>query len=127
MNRVLLAVALLFPTLLHADGVSRRYIVKTRAAAPVAVGQIMTDDLSPRIDRDIQTWDLIDAFAANLTDTEVAQLRASKHVEYVEPVVERHLMAAAHSRVTPNSDAIVPGQEIFPYGVTMGNGPSVWA
>lgn len=127
MNRILLAAALLFPSLLHADGVQRRYIVKTRAAAPVAVRQIMTDDLSPRIDRDIQTWDLIDAFAANLTDAEVEQLRASRHVEYIEPVVERHLMAAAHSRVTPNSDAIVPGKEIFPYGVTMVNGPSVWA
>jgi subtilisin family serine protease len=126
MKRVLLAVALTFASLLHADEVPRRYIVATRAAAPVAVRRILTDDLSPRAGRDIQTWDLVDAFAATLTDAEVAQLRASAHVAYVEPVFERHLMAFS-SRVTANSDAIASGREIIPYGVDMVNGPSVWA
>jgi serine protease len=125
MKRVLLAAALLFAPFLHADDVQHRYIVATRVAAPVAVQRILTDDLSPRNDRDIEAWDIVDAFAANLTDAEVARLRASSHVAYVEPVVERHLMAT-RSRVTSNSDSIQTGREIIPYGVDMVNGPSVW-
>src|SRR5258708_2169275 len=126
MKRILLAAALLFATILHADDVPHRYIVATRSAAPAAVRQILTDDLSPRTDRDIQAWDIVDAFAANLTDAEVTRLKASRHVAYIEPVVERHLMAA-HSAVTSNSDTTTPGRDTIPYGVLMVNGPSVWA
>src|SRR5260221_6853877 len=60
MKRVLLAAVLTFASLLHADEVPRRYIVATRAAAPVALRRILTDDLSPRAGREIQTWDLVD-------------------------------------------------------------------
>jgi subtilisin family serine protease len=126
MKRSLFAALLLLAPLLYAGDEQYRYIVATRAAAPVAVQRILTDDLSPRNDRDIQAWDLVDAFAANLTDDEVTKLKGSKHVLYVEPVVERYLMALP-ARVTPNSDSIQPGREIIPYGVDMVNGPSVWA
>src|SRR5260370_20092320 len=101
MKRILLAAALLFGTVLHADDVPHRYIVATRSAAPTAVRQILTDDLSPRTDRDIVAWDIADAFAANLTDAEGTQLQASRHVAYIAPVVERHLMRT-HSAVTSN-------------------------
>src|SRR5258708_30468940 len=107
MKRILLAAALLFGTVLHADDVPHRYIVATRAAAPAAVRQILTDDLSPRTDRDIVAWDIVDAFAANLTDAEVTQLKASRHVTYIEPVVERHLMAS-RSRVTSDIRTTTP-------------------
>ena len=126
MKRILLAAALVFATVLHADDVPHRYIVATRSAAATAVRQILTDDLSPRTDRDIQAWDIVDAFAANLTDAEVTRLKASRHVAFIEPVVERHLMAT-HSAVTSNSDTTTPGRDTIPYGVLMVNGPSVWS
>src|SRR5258708_19565953 len=88
MKRILLAAALLFATILHADDVPHRYIVATRSAAPAAVRQILTDDLSPRTDRDIQAWDIVDAFAANLTDPEVTRLKPSRHVAYIAPLVD---------------------------------------
>src|SRR5258708_31392688 len=126
MKRILVGAAVLFATILHADDVPHRYIVATRSAAPAAVRQILTDDLSPRTDRDIQAWDIVDAFAANLTDAEVTRLKASRHVAYIEPVVERHLMAV-HSQVTSNSDTTTPGRDTIPYGLVMVNVPSVWS
>src|SRR5258708_13827628 len=104
MKRILLAAALLFATILHADDVPHRYIVATRSAAPAAVRQILTDDLSPRTDRDIQAWDIVDAFAANLTDSEVTQLKASRHVAYIESLVQRHLLST-HSTGPSTHDA----------------------
>jgi serine protease len=125
MRRALLAGALLTSAVLHADDAPRRYIVATRQAAASALREILTGDLAPRSGRDIRAWDLVDAFAANLTDAEVMQLRASPNVAYIEPVVERHL-APAYSQVTFNSDTVQPGREIIPYGVSLVNGPSVW-
>jgi serine protease len=126
MKRVLGVTALFLATVLHADDLQHRYIVATRSPAPDAVRQILSDDLSPRTGRDIRAWDIVDAFAANLTDAEVTQLRASPHVAFIEPVVERRLVPL-HSRTTPNSDTVTPGRETIPYGVSMVNGPSVWA
>src|SRR5258708_2986859 len=125
MKRILVGAAVLFATILHADDVPHRYVVASRSAAPAAVRQILTDDLSPRTDRDIVAWDIVDAFAGNRTGAEVTRLKASRDVAYMEPVVERHLMASG-SRVTSNSDTTTPGRDTIPYGVLMVNGPSVW-
>jgi serine protease len=125
MTRVLLAGVLLATAVLHADDTPHRYIVATRQAAASALREILADDLAPRAGQDIRTWDLVDAFAANLTDAEVVRLRASRNVAYIEPVVERHL-APVSSRVTADSDTVQPGREIIPYGVSLVNGPSVW-
>lgn len=127
MRRTLLAVALasLVSPFLHADDIPRRYIVVTRWTTRQALPQILRDDLEPRADRELTGWDLINGFAAELTDAEVTRLRQSRHVAYVEPVVDRYLMALP-SRPTPNSDTVTPGKETIPYGVAMLNAPAVW-
>lgn len=117
MKRTLLAAALLVATGLYADDTSHRFIVVTKSASHEALPKILTDDLAPRAGRQLESWDIIDGFAADLTDAEVAQLRRSPNVDYVEPVVERHLMA---------TDTIASGHETTPYGVSMVNAPYVW-
>jgi serine protease len=125
MKRTLLALALLAVPVLHADENPHRYIVVTRSMTRLALPRILRDDLTPRSDRDINGWDLINGFAADLTDSEVAQLRRSPHVAYVEPVLERHLMSLP-SKTTPLSDKVTGGQETTPYGVSMVEAPYVW-
>src|SRR5260221_3573574 len=126
MRRILLAGALLSAAILHAEDASHRYIVATRQPAPGALRTMLSKALEPGDGRDIRAWDLVDAFAVTLPDTEVVRLRTSPRVVYIEPVVERSL-TPHHSRLTPDSDAVAPGREIIPYGVALVNGPSVWA
>ncbi len=125
MKRPLLLLALLVVPVLYADENPHRYIVVTRSMTRLALPQILRDDLAPRTDRDINGWDIINGFAAYLTDAEVAQLRKSPHVAYVEPTVERHLMAIP-SKPSPLSDTVVQGYQTMPYGVAMLNAQYVW-
>src|SRR5438067_90221 len=124
---LLLAAAVLFAPLLHADQ-TQRYIVITRGAAHEVLPRIMRDDLEPRAaaERDVREFEIVDGFAANLTVAEVAQLGRSRNVVYVEPVYERYLFSRP-SKPTPLSDTISAGKETTPYGITLLNAPSVWS
>jgi subtilisin family serine protease len=95
---------------------TQRYIVMTRQSAPQAIRTLRNDDWEPTARADVREFKYIDGFAADLTDTEVAKLKASSSVRWVEPVVERHLL----------TDTIVTGQQTIPYGVNMVHAPDVW-
>src|SRR5258706_15189760 len=114
MKRILFAAALLaFPSLVLAEDATRPYLVGTRRPAHEAVRRILNDDLEPRAGRDIQTFDIVDAFATRLTDDEAMKLRRSPNVAYVEPDVPRHAFALP-ATIHPNELRDINAQTI-PY------------
>ncbi len=68
------------------------------------------------VERRIAKFEIVNGFAADLTATEAAALRASSDVRYVEPVVSRHLFASVAK----------PGEQLIPYGIAMVHAPEVW-
>ena len=67
-----------------------RYIVGLRG--PLHSAKVpMVRDADVAETHDVRRFENFNSFAAELTDDEVAELRASREVRYVEPVHERHL------------------------------------
>ena len=66
---------------------------------------------------------VINGFAADLSDDEVAALRQSSAVRYLDPVVERHLLDdfAPRATASPLSTA-----QSVPYGIDLVHAPAVW-
>jgi serine protease len=110
----LLALLLALP--LSAFAGTSRYIVVTRHPVISAMRPLPNDDFEPRVSQGVHTFRSINGFAADLDDNDLAILKRSPNVEYIEPVVERHAFA----------DAIIPGQQVIPYGVSLVNAPAVW-
>lgn len=70
---------------------TRRYLVATKR--PFAAGGLkaLQDSVDTSVElRRVNGFQAFRGFAAELTEDEVATLRASKEVRFVEPVVERH-------------------------------------
>lgn len=110
-------------------GETHRYIVGTRGAARIADLR-MVRDVDAAAQHEVRLFDVIPAFAADLTDEEVAELRASRSVRYVSPVVKRSL-----------NDAVPPGtilrfpaatgvhydkQQVIPWGIDKIHARDVW-
>lgn len=93
-----------------------RYIVVTRQPAHDALRALRTDDWEPRAGATVREFKYINAFAADLTDQDLAALKASPDVRWVEPVIERRML----------SDSVTAGQQTTPYGVNMVHAPDVW-
>src|SRR4051794_5880181 len=84
-----------------------------RAAAKAAV------TFDPRVsadERDLRELPAINGFAANLTDADIAALKATGNVATIEPDLERHAFA----------DSVTPGQQTTPYGINDVSAPPVW-
>ncbi|MCU1244174.1 MAG: apr 1 [Acidobacteria bacterium] len=113
-------VALLITTASYAEQ-TQRYIVGTRGSAHVAAHKLFslaqTDgEAALAMPQDLTEFQSVNAFAATLTDAQVAALRKSPEVTYIEFDPERHVL----------SDAVVSGAQTTPYGVTMVDAPAVW-
>lgn len=116
MKRIALLVLLvLIPASAFAQS-TRRYIVVTRQPAAEALQRLRGDDFEPRQQQRVRQFKNINAFAADLTEDEVATLEESDSVRWVEPVIERHLLA----------DTITPGAQTTPYGLNMVHATDVW-
>lgn len=94
---------------------AKRYVVVTRRPAQLAVSALARERGTP-VGRRVDSFRIIDGFAANLTSTEVAELRRSPEVRWVEPVVARRLMA----------DVSLPGEQILPFGIAQVRAPQAW-
>jgi serine protease len=93
-------------------------IVMTRQGTVLAA-KAFSSSFDPNIsddERDLRVLSGIHGFAGNLTDGEVAALKASGTVTSIEPDFERHAFA----------DTIQAGQQATPYGVANVNAPGVW-
>jgi serine protease len=69
-------------------------------------------------ERDLRELPGINGFAANLTDAEIAALKASGTTVSIEPDLERHAFA---------DDSVTAGQQTTPYGVNDVSAPAVWS
>ena len=103
-----------------AQNTYQHYLVGTRIAAREAADEILRDDLPERPWRSkatrLHSFQSVNAFEVDLTWDEAQALKKSPKVAYVEEDLERHALA----------DAVTPGAETTPYGVTMVNAPQVW-
>ena len=103
-----------------------RYIVATRSAPRVARMALVDDAVVTR-ERGVRTFDSIDAFAADLTDAEAAQLRLEPGVRWVRRVVARQIADAAPSFATAPSSAPLDESQSVPWGVDHVNAPRLWS
>lgn len=135
MRRTLFA-ALLFALPVAAFAASsnpQRMIVLTRDAAD---RMAKAGDLDFVFDgrHEVRTFHVINGFAANLTQDEIARLKRSPNVLDIEEDVEVHAFeldrtdGPAKASLVPHAlaDSLTPGGQTTAYGVTMVNAPAVW-
>jgi subtilisin family serine protease len=112
-------VALLFiaPLTAFASAPTQAVIVMMKPAGRIAAKTSMTFDSRVSADeRDLRELPAINGFAANLTDEDIAALKATGNVVSIEPDLERHALA----------DSVTPGQQTTPYGINSVKAPAVW-
>ncbi|HVG25273.1 MAG TPA: S8 family serine peptidase [Thermoanaerobaculia bacterium] len=116
MKRTAIGAVFLLLTVSSYGAEARRYLVGTKRAAKKTSVAILADSVGEADDRDVQTFSVIDGFAADLTPEEAAALRRSPEVRWVEPVAARQLAASA----------VKPGEQVMSYGVTQVHAPEAW-
>ena len=138
MKRTLcLALALLFAVPLVAETKSR-YLVATRRPAAKAALDIIRD-IEQVAAHDVRTYETLNFFAADLTESEVAALRKSPEVRYVSAVVERHIAlfggapprpaapaGEAGSPLGPAVNSRYSKSQTIPYGIDLIGARTVW-
>ena len=130
MKRLLLCLALLVLASPLVAGTSR-YIVLMRTPLQKSHARVINEVVEGDAQqRDIRTYRTLDAFAANLTDEEVAELRASSDVRVVEPIKERHIndVARQAGRLSSTGPTDSPfNHQVVPYGIDLVHAPQVWS
>ncbi|HEX8171622.1 MAG TPA: S8 family serine peptidase [Thermoanaerobaculia bacterium] len=108
--------ALLLSTSLFAGEATQRYLVATKRPYAAGAAAAVAREARGITLRDARGFESFNGFAADLTPTEAAALRASSEVRYVEPVVERHALAVERD----------PKAQTVPYGVTLLHAKDAW-
>jgi serine protease len=113
-------VALLFiaPLTAFASTPTQAVIVMMKPTGQFAAKSISTS-FDPNVsadERNLRELPNINGFSANLTDDDIAALKASGNVMSIEPDLERHAFA----------DSVTAGQQTTPYGINSVNAPAVW-
>jgi len=103
-----------------------RYIVGLRG--PLHSAKVpMVRDADVAETHDVRRFENFNSFAAELTDDEVAELRASREVRYVEPVHERHLLETGKGFPAAGTDASRYNfEQTIPPGITITHAPDLW-
>ncbi len=104
---------------------SKRYIVTTHQAAGQTSLQMLRqgDDLRAH---GVRKFSIIDGFAADLTDAEMAALKRSPDVSGIYPVVERHALDDAPSLVPRANASPLALSQTVPYGIDLVHAREVW-
>ncbi len=120
MKRAALAVLLfIVPFTAFAAAPTQAVIVMMKPGLGRFAVQSLSATFDPNVpagERDLRELPGIHGFAANLTDDEIAALKASGQVLSVEPDRPVHAL----------SDSVTAGKQTIPYGVTDVNAPPVW-
>lgn len=116
----LLATALCAASVQSAD----RYLVATRTTPRETPLRVLRDAGEMR-SHAVRTLTSVNAFAATLTDAEVAELRQSPEVRYVTRTVERHAFDASPAIADQATTSTSFGQRM-PYGIAMIHAPELW-
>lgn len=101
-----------------------RYVVATRGAARSAPIQIVRDPVDI-VERSVRTFQSVNAFAADLTVEEVAELRRSPYVRYVQKVVP-HVAFATEAAAVPVSGRRYSHAQTVPWGIDNIRTRDVW-
>jgi serine protease len=113
-------VALLFiaPLTAFASTPTQAVIVMTKPSTHFAAKSLsaMFDPNVSADERDLRELPGINGFAANLTDAEIAALKASGTTVSIEPDLERHALI----------DTVTAGKQTTPFGMNSVNAPAVW-
>jgi len=117
----LLATALCAASVQSAD----RYLVATQATPRETPLRVLRDAGEVR-SHAVRTFTSVNAFAATLTDAEVAELRQSSEVRYVTRTVERHAFDASPAIADQATTSTSIGQRM-PYGIAMIHAPEMWS
>ena len=120
---VLFVIASLTSSAVFAAGATHSFLVGTRHNAAESVHRILGDD-SVVAGRNIETFDIVDAYRADLTDAEAMALRKSPEVRYVEEDIVAHAFGL-RSGLAADQTRNAVGQTL-PYGVKMIDAPTVW-
>lgn len=113
----LLTLLFIAPLTAFASAPTQAVIVMMKPAGRIAAKTSMTFDSRVTADeRDLRELPAINGFAANLTDEDIASLKATGNVVSIEPDLERHAF----------SDSVTPGQQTTAYGINSVNAPAVW-
>ena len=108
---------------------TQRYLISTRNAPRKSRLRLMSTSHELAKHR-VRTFRNINAFAADLTLEEVAELKKSGEVEIIEAVPERHIFgysepASAGAPLKSNS-VRYNNQQVIPWGVPVIHAPAVW-
>jgi subtilisin family serine protease len=127
MKRSLFPIALALSVAAPLAAADARYAVVMRA--PLHRSHIrMLNEAAEGQQHDVRTLNTIDAFAATLSEDEVATLRASAEVRSVDRVVERHINDENGGQApSPVLSATSPfTHQIVPYGIDMIHAQQAW-
>lgn len=114
MNRTIPAVVALFLSVsLFADDTQQYLVATKRPFRSGAVREILRDARNGIVLRDVVGFETFTGFAAKLTSSEVAELRRSREVRWVEPVIERHAFS-------------INTEQAVPYGIDLVNARQAW-
>ena len=116
MKRTALGALVLFVTTAALASETQRYLVATKHAVRTTSLGSLAQELREPADRRVSGFSAVDGFAADLTASEVAALRQSPDVRWVELVVARELLAVS-----------TPGRQTVPYGIAQVRAPEAWA
>ncbi len=124
MKRMLLLLALSVTTAISADETAR-YIVATRQPARLSPLHFVKDS-AEAVERDVRTFESVNAFAADLSVSEVEELRRSPHVRYVEPVVPVFATDVAVQALPIVGGRRYAYSQTVPWGIETVRAPQVW-
>jgi serine protease len=127
MNRrsrlLLLGFALLSMLPLSAEETQRYLVASRQGSSPSRLRVASNAVAAPRFR--MRTMPNIDAFAANLTQAEVAELQASSDL-IVEPILPRYALGIDTPRANENETPVPPAAQETPWGITRIHAPAVW-
>ncbi len=103
---------------------AQRYMVATTPPARQAAVAYIPDG-GERDRRDVRTFSVVRAFAVTLSAEEVAELRRSPDVRYVEPVVERQALGTGTAGVATDASSFQLKQTV-PYGIDLVRARELW-
>jgi subtilisin family serine protease len=105
-----------------------RYIVGLRHAPQrLGLATRIASDAREREERSVRDLSSMEAYAANLTETEAAELRASSDVRYVNPVISRYMLEGTPRPASSTPlDSPYVSRQVVPYGIDMIHARDVW-
>ena len=122
---VVFSLLLMFPAAMFAAGTTQRVLVATRRPAPEALQRMRGDNFDPG-ERLRGTFTSVNGFVADLDQSEIATLRQSPDVLYIEPDPERHAFSSANVLQPRPAATTTPLPQIVPYGISLVDAPSAW-